>query len=132
MAKEQVQSWLKRTYSRAVAVGKLDAADACPWPLKAHGIDIVLLLTVIVMVGFGLLMVYSSSFIYAQEKTGDGFAFIKKQLLYAALGFGALVVAARMDYRRWSRWALPGLFATTGLLALVMLPGLGARVGGAQ
>src|SRR3954465_15671141 len=102
------------------------------WPLPPQGIDLRLLLTVAAMVGFGLLMVYSSSFIYAQERTGDGFAFIKKQLLYAALGFGALVVAARMDYRRWSRWALPGLFATTGLLALVMLPGLGARVGGAQ
>jgi cell division protein FtsW len=84
------------------------------------------------MVAFGLLMVYSASFIYAQERTGDGFAFIKKQLLFAALGFGALVFSCRLDYRIWSRWAYPILFASVGLLALVFVPGLGAKAGGAQ
>lgn len=94
--------------------------------------DVVLLVTVVVMVLFGLLMVYSSSFIYAQERTGDGYAFIKKQLLFAALGFSALVLAARTNYRRWADWAVPVLGGTTVLLALVMIPGIGARVGGAQ
>ena len=107
-------------------------APTCPWPLPAQGIDIVLLLLVIALVLFGLIMVYSSSFIYAQEKTGDGFAFIKKQLLYAGLGFGALVVACRIDYRRWAKWALPFLVIAMALLALILVPGVGARVGGAQ
>lgn len=84
------------------------------------------------MVLFGLLMVYSSSFIYAQEHTGDGFAFIKKQLIYAGVGFLGLVVACRIDYRRWADWAYPVLGGATVLLALVMIPGIGARVGGAQ
>lgn len=84
------------------------------------------------MVGFGLLMVYSSSFIYAQERTGDGFAFIKKQLFFAVLGFGALVAACRVNYRRWADWGYPVLAFATFLLALVMVPGVGTRVGGAQ
>ena len=107
-------------------------APTCPWPLPAQGIDIVLLLTVIAMVMFGLLMVYSSSFIFAQERTGDGFAFIKKQLLFAAAGFGALILVCRIDYRKWFKWAYPVLGAAIVLLAAVMIPGLGARVGGAQ
>jgi len=84
------------------------------------------------MVGFGLIMVYSSSFIYAQERTGDGFNFIKKQLLFAGLGFGALVAAARVNYRRWLDWAYPVLGLATVLLAMVMIPGVGSRVLGAQ
>jgi cell division protein FtsW len=108
------------------------APASCPWPLPAQGIDLVLLLTVIAMVLFGLLMVYSSSFIYAQEKTGDGFAFIKKQLIYAVAGFAALVVVCRVDYRRWSKWAYPGLGVAIAMLAAVLIPGLGVRVLGAQ
>jgi len=110
---------------------KLENAT-CPWPLPAQGIDVVLLLTVIAMVLFGLLMVYSSSFIYAQERSGDGFAFIKKQLIYAGLGFAALVGICRVDYRKWSTWAYPVLGFATALLAMIFIPHIGARVGGAQ
>ena len=91
-----------------------------------------LLATVIGMVLFGLIMVYSSSFIYAQEKTGDGFSFIKKQLVYAVIGFAALLGACRMDYRRWSRWAYPVLAVSCLLLAAVLLPGVGLKVLGAR
>lgn len=102
------------------------------WPLPARGIDLMLLLTVIAMVVFGLIMVYSSSFIFAQERSGDGFAFIRKQLLFAAGGFAALVLMARTDYRKLSRYAYPIFGVSLLLLIAVMIPGVGARVGGAQ
>jgi len=92
----------------------------------------VLLATVVAMVGFGLLMVYSSSFIFAQERTGDGFAFIQKQLIFAAMGFTAMLAACRVDYRKWLDWAYPTLAFALLLLLLVMIPGLGAKVGGAR
>src|ERR1700679_3869896 len=103
----------------------ISSAPTCPWPLPAQGIDILLLLTVLGMVLFGLLMVYSSSYIYAQERTGDGFAFIKKQLLFSGLGFGALVGVCRIDYRNWSKWAYPMLGTAFLLLLAVFIPGLG-------
>lgn len=111
---------------------RANAQPVCPWPLPAQGIDVMLLLTVLGMVLFGLLMVYSSSFIFAQERTGDGFAFIQKQLVFAIGGLIAMAVLARVDYRRWRDWAGHGLLAATALLALVLVPGVGARVGGAQ
>ena len=84
------------------------------------------------MVAFGLLMVYSSSFIFAQERTGDGFAFIKKQLVFAAAGFLVLITVCRVDYRKWFKWAYPVLATAIVMLVAVMIPGIGARVGGAQ
>lgn len=94
--------------------------------------DLFLLGLVLAMVGFGLLMVYSASFIYAQERTGDGFAFIKKQVIFAVLGCGLLLGAVRMQYRTWWKLALPCLAGVAALLVLVMIPGIGSRVGGAQ
>jgi cell division protein FtsW (lipid II flippase) len=84
------------------------------------------------MVLFGLLMVYSASFIFAEERTGDGFLYIKKQVLYAAMGFGAFYVASRVPHQRWYQWAPVALFTVLTLLVLVMVPGVGARSGGAQ
>jgi len=95
-------------------------------------VDLVLLGIVSAMVVFGLLMVYSSSYIFAQERTGDGFAFIKKQLVFTALGSIALLAAVRIPYRKWAQWAYPISFGALFLLVLVLIPGVGARVGGAQ
>ncbi len=77
-------------------------------------------------------MVYSSSFIYAQERTGDGFAFIKKQLVFASLGFISLFAAIRVPYRKWADWAYPVSLLAVGLLTIVLVPGVGSRVLGAQ
>lgn len=106
--------------------------ESCPWPLPPQGIDLMLLMTVAGMVIFGLLMVYSSSFIFAQEKTGDGFSFIKKQLIYALVGFGGLFGICRLDYRKWYKWAYPFLGVSIGLLIMVLIPGVGTKVLGAQ
>lgn len=91
-----------------------------------------LLIAVTGLVLFGLVMVYSASFIFAQERVGDGFALIKKQILFAGLGFLALVGAAHVNYRHWARLALPILGLAVGMLVLVLIPGIGARAGGAQ
>ncbi len=107
-------------------------SKACPWPLASSRMDVFLFLLVTGLVLFGLLMVYSSSFIYAQEKAGDGFAFIRKQLLFAGLGFAGMGLVSRIDYRFWAKGAYPLLGVATVLLILSLIPGIGARVGGAQ
>ncbi len=94
--------------------------------------DMFLLVLVVGLVLFGLLMVYSASFIYAEERTGDGFTFIKKQLVYAAIGICAFWASSRVPSHRWYQWAPFILISVIGMLAVVLIPGLGVRVGGAQ
>ena len=95
-------------------------------------VDRVLLVLVIALVLFGLIMVYSASFIYAQEKTGDGFTLIRKQLGFATLGFLTLFGVSRINYKIWEKCAYPVLVFAIFLLALVLVPGIGSRAGGAQ
>jgi cell division protein FtsW len=98
---------------------------------RASG-DRFLLFTVLTMVLFGLLMVYSASFIFSEERTGDGFAFIRKQFLYACMGFAAMWVSARIPHQKWYEWAPKAILSVMVMLVLVLIPGVGARVGGAQ
>lgn len=98
---------------------------------RASG-DRFLLFTVLAMVLFGLLMVYSASFIFSEERTGDGYAFIRKQFVYACMGFAAMWVSSRIPHQKWYQWAPVAILSVIGMLMLVLIPGVGARVGGAQ
>ncbi len=101
-------------------------------PVVDQGYALGLLFVVLGMLLFGLIMVYSSSFIYAQEKTGDGFSLIRKQLIYASFGLVALWGGYRIPYSTWKKAAYPGLGLAVVLLMLVFVPGIGLKVGGAQ
>ena len=73
---------------------------------------------VMVLIGFGLIMVFSASYAYALSKTGDSLYFIKHQAIFAVLGIGAMIVMMKMDYRIIYRFTIP-LFIITSILLIV-------------
>lgn len=89
-------------------------------------------LTLFVLITFGLIQVYSSSFIFAVDKYGDGLIFFKKQLLFVFAGFFIIALLVKIPQNwlvryGWIFWAA----AVAGLLA-TFIPGVGVKVGGAQ
>ena len=98
--------------------------------VKAHEKNLYLVLFFIVT--FGLIQVYSSSYIFAVDKYGDGLLFFRKQLLFVLLGLGLFYGTSRIPTSWLTRWGwLPWFVATIGLI-LTFVPGIGVRVGGAQ
>lgn len=86
----------------------------------------------VILICIGIVMIYSSSSIYAWERYKDGFFFLKRHLLF--LGIGAILTFTVMciDYRRLRRFARPLLWISIFLLILVMIPGIGREVSGAR
>ena len=91
---------------------------------------VLLLALVTVLSVIGLVMVLSSSSVEALRNYGSAWLFFKRQLMWLAVGSVVLVVAARADYRTWRRFTVPGLAASLGLLALVLVPSIGIAVSG--
>ena len=83
--------------------------------------DRFLFLTTLVLVGFGLAMVFSSSAVTAEEKFGDPNYFSFKQLIAAALGLAVMFVVMKIDYHFYRHPAVifSVLAAVVGLLVLV-------------
>ena len=56
------------------------------------------MLLVLILVAFGLVMLFSSSYALAYSSTGDSLYYIKKQGLFAVLGIIIMIVVSRIPY----------------------------------
>ena len=86
---------------------------------KRVSVDRWLFTVTMLLVFVGLVMVFSASAVMARERFGSEYAFLSKQLMWAAAGIAAMVVAMRVDYRRYQHPAL--VFSLLGLTTLLLI-----------
>ena len=91
---------------------------------------ILLLTTILVMIG--IVMIYSTSAIYARETYGDAGYFLKRHLVYLAIGVLLSLWVLSLDPQQIRRSIKPFLGLSLLFLLLVLVPGLGHRVSGAS
>lgn len=94
--------------------------------------DLTLLLIVVFLLLTGLIMVYSSSHVWAEYKYDDSFFFVKRQLLFAGVGVIGMFIIYFIPYQVWKKYVKMILFICFLLLLLVLVPGIGIVRGGAQ
>jgi len=96
-----------------------------------YGPDYAFLITIIILVVFGLIMLSSASSDIGKIKFNDSFFYLKRQLLYG-LSFGVLGFLAGflIPYKKWQKFATLLLGLSILGLALVFTP-LGFSAGGA-
>ena len=99
---------------------------------KKWRIDFLLLFSVILLVAFGVLMVYSASFYSAQLTYGDSMFFMKKQLVGAIIGLASMIILYFIDYRFLKKLKWISLIVSLVLLLLVFVPSIGVKVYGAR
>lgn len=97
-----------------------------------RGFDSTILLLAVGLTCLGVVMVYSSSSIMAAKRYSDGFYFLKRQGLFALVGFSIMALIMHIDYRNLRRLSVPLLFGCVFLLAAVFLPGVSSHAGGAS
>ena len=98
---------------------------------RARG-DQWLLVATLVLVGLGIVMIYSASAIRAQERFGDPTFFLKRQAIWAGLGLLAMGWAATWDLKRFQRLTPILFLASLFLLLLVLVPAVGIKINGAR
>jgi cell division protein FtsW len=92
----------------------------------SHGLDRVFLILVLIVVGFGLVMLTSASGPAGYEDYADSFYFVKHQILVGILpGLFLMFLTSRIPYTLYRTYALPMLLISVGLLTLVFIPGVG-------
>ena len=95
-------------------------------------VDKWMLLAVVGLLAVGVTMVLSTSYLYSQERYGDGTYFFRKQMIAMGAGAVALVACTMIPSALYRRFAYPLLALSFIILVLVLVPGVGVNRGGAR
>ena len=79
-------------------------------------VDLTFLVMVILLLVFGLVMMFSASYAQGYYREGNSYHYIVRQLAWAALGLLAMFLFSRMDYHVWRKLALASFPVVAGLL----------------
>lgn len=97
---------------------------------QKSSMDFTLFAVVMLLCAFGLIMVFSASYYYAQTKFGDGLYYLRSQSMFLLLGLVALMILSRVNYHFWDHLRVPFLIITMVLMFAVVFWGVernGAR-----
>mgnify|MGYP003298175443 FL=1 len=90
------------------------------WKLFHLGqMDVIFCCFVILLLGIGLVMMYSASYAYAGAHATSTSYYFKRQLLWGILGFGAMIFISFIDYRILNSWMTPCLIVPLSVLLML-------------
>ena len=86
-----------------------------------RGFDMPLLVTVVALIVFGLVMLFSSSWDFSLGVYGDPMHMFDRQLIWLGMGIVAAVFLAAFDYHHWRKLVVPAMALTILLLVVVLV-----------
>ncbi len=121
-----------RTASDAPSAIMPDSTEKQRLAWKPLPLEVQLWVEVSLLIAFGLIMIYSASSIPALTRFSDPNHYLKRQLLYVALGIPIIYIVSRTSYRSYKEYSGLMLICTIALLVMVLIPGLGAKYNNAR
>lgn len=85
-----------------------------------------------ILISIGIVMIYSASSIYAYSSMGDSLYFLKRHLIYLAIGLAMMLLVMDIDINRLRALSKPIMLMTIFLLLLVLIPHIGRETAGAR
>src|SRR5579884_1485797 len=95
-------------------------------------IDAWLALAFLALTCIGVIMVYSASIADSYRLYNSPYYIAEREVIWAVIGFAAMIGASRVHYSRWDRIALPFIAVSGFLLAVVLIPHIGTVSNGAR
>lgn len=95
-------------------------------------IDKLILISVIIISLFGLLMIYSSSSIWAEYKFNDPYKYLKTQGIFLIVGYFIIYIVSKISYQIYQKYSNIILITCIILLILVLIPGIGSVRNGSR
>lgn len=95
-------------------------------------IEWLLAISVVALAIFGLVMIYSSSYIWAEYKYNDAYKYVKNQAIFFFVGLFLMYVFSKIDYSIYYAKAKWIILICIMLLVLVLIPGIGSVRNGSR
>lgn len=93
--------------------------------------DYIFLAVVILLVAYGIIMLFSASSAKAYATYNNAFFFVRRQAGWIVFGGIGMLITSQIDYHRYGGKPAGVLYLVTGVLLLLVIAGLGTNVNGA-
>lgn len=100
--------------------------------LDRGGLDWTLFGLWLALLSLGFVMIASASISFADHTYKDGWFFVRRHCFYLALALAVSACVVVLPSQFWQKMNFVLLFAAIALLVIVLIPGIGRRVNGAQ
>jgi len=100
-------------------------------PAKSGDIDHILVASILLLTGFGLVTLYSASYAFSQRFFGSGFYLISRQLLLGIVGIALFFFASIVNLQTIRKLIFPLVVASIIICILTFVPGIGVMKNGA-
>lgn len=100
--------------------------------MSRYRYDKILIAVTLLLVLFGIVMVFSASFVVSYQESGTEYHFFQRQASFAVLGLVLLGLAMTLDYHILKTSVYPILGVSLLLLVLVLIPGVGLKINNAR
>ena len=100
--------------------------------ISRHDTDKFLVISSVILLTVGVVMVYSTSYIFAMRRFGDGYFFFKRHVFFACVGTLAFICAYKLPLDKYRKLAYPILILTAIGLVAIFIPHVGFVAGGAR
>ena len=100
-------------------------------PGRSKGTDHVLVASVFLLAGLGLVTLYSASYAFAQRFFGNGLYFLSRKIILGLAGFILFFLASIIDLNLLRKLIKPLVLGSIILCVLTFVPGIGVRKNGA-
>ena len=104
-----------------IIVSEQPIGESRPLLKGSRGVDLPLLVTIIALIIFGLVMMFSASWDYSLSQYGSPLYMFERQLMWLGLGLAVAVGLSYFNYHYWRKFALPAMALTIALLVAVLL-----------
>ncbi|TSB48115.1 putative lipid II flippase FtsW [Alkalicoccobacillus porphyridii] len=95
--------------------------------------DWLLIITVFALASFGVLMVFSASYVEGiYSASGDPYFYLKRQFVWFVLASGLFIIFMHLNHQLYKKLSPAIIGVSLLLLVMVLIPGLGDTGGGAQ
>ena len=94
--------------------------------------DYLLLFSVVILSLFGLMMIYSSSCVWAEYKFNNSYHYVINQFIFFLIGLFIMIIVSKIDYKIYYKYSNMILFICFVLLVLVLIPGIGSVRNGSR
>ncbi len=100
--------------------------------LVKRKVDILLVISVLTLSIFGLIMIYSASYIWSEYKFNTPYKFVRNQGTFFLIGVIIMYIVSKINYNNYYKYSKIILLSCILLLILVLIPGVGTVRNGSR